>query len=50
MYIRIVHSKIGKISWKTVILWLRMNELYLHAHSTRWLFDLLDKLLNVRRQ
>ena len=50
MHIRIVHSKIGKLNWKRVLLWLRMNESYLLDQRTKRQLVLLDKCLAVRRQ
>ena len=35
MHINITHSKIGKINWKRVLFWLRMNESYLFDQRTK---------------
>ena len=45
MHIRIIHGKIGKLSWKTVTFWLRTNETYLHDQMTEKRLALLDKFL-----
>ena len=47
MHTRIIYGKIGKLSWKTVMLWLRMNKLYLHDHRTKRQLALLDKFFAV---
>ena len=44
-----MHIKIGKINWKRILLWLRMNESFLHNQRTKRLLILLDKFLAVRR-
>ena len=50
MHIRNIHGKIGKNQLQITVLYLRMNETYLHDQMTKRQLDLLDRFLAFRRQ
>ena len=45
LHIRINHGELGKLNWKTAMLWLRMNESYFFIRGLNRQIVLLDKFL-----